>query len=152
MLRLAPHVPVFGLFLLLTAPLAACGGRDAHDIAADLEGTVSTSTVDRLLRDVDLNRAPVVLSVDREDTQTFGPSDQQAMETAMRETATELAGDHVQITQQVVEDTGTNTQELTVTLAVEHAGQTRYVPVTVDLLRDGRRLLVTAVHVMAAGR
>lgn len=152
MRRLAFHVQVLGV-LLLAGPLSGCGGRDAHDIAADLEGTVSTSTVDRLLRDVDLQRSPVVIAVDREETQTFGPADQAVLETVLHDAANGLQGDHVQVTQQVIEDTGANTQQLTVTLAVDHQGQaTRYVPITMDLLRDGRRLLITQVHVMAGGR
>jgi hypothetical protein len=151
MRRLASRLQVVG-FLLLAAPLIACGGRDAHDIAADFEGTVSSGTVDRLLRDVDLQRAPVAISVDREETQTFGAADQAALETALRDAANEMQGDRVQITQQVIEDTGANTQQLTVTLSVEHQGQSaRYVPVTMDLLRDGRRLLITQVHVMSGG-
>ncbi|MEI8255041.1 MAG: hypothetical protein WCJ30_05150 [Deltaproteobacteria bacterium] len=132
--------------------LAGCGGRDAQDIAADLEGTVSSSTVDHLLRNIDLQRSPVVVSVDREETQTFGPADQQALEVAVRDAVNESQGDRVQVTQRVLEDTGGETQQLTVTLAVDHQGHTRYVPIAMELLRDGRRMIVTQVRVMASSR
>jgi hypothetical protein len=137
---------------LLLPPLSsgcAGGGRDAHDIAADLEGTVSTSSVDRLLRDVDLSKASVTVSIDHADTQTFGPADQQALESYLRDAATGISGDRVHVTQQVVDDTGANTQQLTVTLEVVHEGATQYIPLAIDLVRDGRRMLVTRVRVMA---
>jgi hypothetical protein len=114
-----------------------------------MEGTVSSSTADRLLRDVDLSKSPVTVSVDHGETQTFGPSDQQALESFLRDAVTDSSGARVRVTQQVVDDTGSNTQELTVTLSVEHAGETDYVPVVVDLQRDGRRMIVTHVRVMA---
>ncbi len=152
MRRLVPRLRVIGILLLLSLPLVACGGRDAQDIAADLEGTVSTSTAERLLRNVDLQRAPVVISVDREESQTFGPSDQQALEAALRDAVNEAQGDRVRVTQRVIEDTGSDTQQLTVTLGVEHEGHTRYVPVVMDLQREGRRMIVTRVRVMASSR
>lgn len=152
MRRLVPRLRVVGLvlLLLLSVLLAGCGGRDAQDIAADLEGTVSSATVDRVLRNIDLQRSPVVVSVDREDPQTFGPSDQESLEAALRDAINEAQGDRVRVAQRVIEDLGPDTQQLTVTLSVEHRRNTRYVPVALDLQRDGRRMIVTQVHVMAS--
>ena len=153
--RLVPRVPRPGLSLLLlltTGLVAGCGGRAAHDVALDLEGTVSSSTVERVLRDVDLQRAPVTIAVDRLEPMEYGASDQQALEAALRDAVTDMQDARVHVTQEVVEDTSATTQQLTLTLQVEHASQTEYVPVVLDLLRDGRRMLITHVHVMAASR
>jgi hypothetical protein len=142
-------------FLLLAIPFAqgcATGGRDARDVANDLEGPVSSTTVDRLLRDVDLQHTPVSVSMGSEPEQQFGPADQQALETLLREAATSLSGDRAHVTQQVVEDTANGAQQLTVTVSLDHSGEMRYVPMVIDLVRDGRRVLVTHVRIMSSTR
>jgi hypothetical protein len=145
---------VLPLVLLLSPLSAGCGtgGRDAHDVAADFEGTVSPAMVEHLVRDVDLERAPLDVSMGHEIAQHFGPGDQQAFESFLRDAANEFAGDRVRVTQQVVEDTGHGTQQLTVTLEVQHGEQTRYVPVVLDLLRDGRRMVITRARVLGSSR
>jgi hypothetical protein len=151
MRRLAP----LALCLVLLPPLSAgcnVGGRDAHDVAADFEGPVSAGMVERLVRDVDLERAPLDISMGREVDEHFGAGDQPAFESFLRRVADELAGDQVRVTQQVVDETGPNSQRLTLTLALEHGGETRYVPVTLDLVREGRRVLVARARVMGSGR
>jgi hypothetical protein len=150
MRRLAP-LPLLAA-LLLTLPILGCaGGRDAHDVAADLEGTVSPQSAERLLRDVDLARAPVEISAGDDFDQTFAQGDQGALEQFLRDAAGDLAGDSVRVTQQTVEETGANAQRLAATLEVQHQGHAVYVPVELDLVRDGRRVFVTHVRVMIAG-
>jgi hypothetical protein len=137
------------LSTLLSLPGCGAGGRDARDIASDLEGTVGASTAERLLRDVDLTRAAITVSVGGEPEQRFADGDQEAFESSLRGAIALHNGARVRVTQQVVDDTGGNTYRLTVTLAVEEHGETQYVPAALDLLRDGRRMLITRVRVMA---
>lgn len=141
-------------FVFTLTSTAACGvsSRDGRDIAADLEGTVGEPMVARLLRDVDLSRAPLEVSAGRAMLERFESADQPRWESFLRESAEQLAGDSVRLTQQVLEDTGRDTQRLTVTLEVQHGTNTRYVPVELELLRDGRRVLVTRARVMAEVR
>lgn len=133
---------------------AGCGasGRDARDVAADLEGPVGETMVERLLRDVDLTRATLELSAGHSVFERFEGSDQQRLEAFLRETADQLAGDSLRVTQQVIEDTGRDTQRLTLTLEVHYSGGTRFVPVEIDLQRDARKVFVTRARVMAEVR
>jgi hypothetical protein len=110
---------------------------------------VSSATVDHLLRDVDVQHVPVTVSMGSEPEQHFGAGDQQALETLLRDTASSLAGDQAHVTQQVVEDGANGAQQLTVTVSLDHAGEMRYVPMVFDLVRDGRRVLITHVRVMS---
>lgn len=147
MRRLAPQaLSCMALLLSLSANCNA-GGRDAHDVAADFEGTVGPGIIERLVRDTDLERAPLTISVGHQST-FFTAGDQPALEAFLQRAASDLAGDRIRVTQEVVDDTGPGTQRLTLTLAIEHDGQVRYVPVALDLVRDGRRILVTRARVM----
>lgn len=147
-MRLVPSA-LLAVLLLLSPLSSGCsaGGRDAQDIAADFEGTISSATVERLMRDVDLSRAPLTVSVTGAESQQFDSDAQSSLESLLRSTLDEMNGDRVRVTQRVVDDTSPTTQQLTLTLEVDHGGQTRYVPLTLDLMRDGRRVLVTRVRV-----
>jgi len=128
------------------------GGRDGRDLAHDLEGTVSSSTVERLAGHFDLSRAPVVVSVASAGEQTFGASDQPALEASLRDALQPYDGARLSVTQQVYEESSASTGTLTLTLALEQQGTTRYVPVIFDLDRSGRRATVTRLRMMAPGR
>jgi hypothetical protein len=151
MRRLAPRAaPLLALLLLLSSG-CGLGGRDAHDIAADFEGSVSSqATVERLVRDIDLSHAAVSVSVGRDDPRQFGESDQGALEAYLHEVFAAAEGDRARVTQQVVDDLGSSGQRLTLTLSVEHDGQTRYVPATLELARVGRRMVITSLRLMNA--
>ncbi len=64
------------LWIVLGGLVGGCeGSRDAHDLATDLEGTVSETTPARILQDVDLTQVPLTLSVAGENIHRYGPHD-----------------------------------------------------------------------------
>lgn len=129
--------------------LAACssGERDADDVASDLEGVVSPATVDRLLHDVDLTRASLSLHVGTDAPERFGPDGQRALDTYLRDAEGRLAGAVIEVTQRSVEERGSTTV-MTLTLRVRQGGEERYVPVVLEVVRAGRRPVVTRARVM----
>lgn len=137
------------VLLVLMVLLVACasGERDAVDVAADLEGVVTAATVDRLLRDVDLSRAPLSVHVGADDPERFGADGQRALEGFLRRSADELMGAAVEITQRTVEERASGVS-MTLTLRVRRGADERYVPVVLDVVRAGRRWAVTRARVM----
>lgn len=129
--------------------LAACGSgeRDVDDVATDLEGTVTSATVDRVLRDVDLSRAALTIHVGSDAPERFGAEGQQALEEYLRNSAQELSGSVVEITQRSVEERP-NGVSMTLTLRVRKGADERFVPVVLDVVRAGRRWAVTRARVM----
>lgn len=134
---------------LLMALLVACssGERDPEDVASDLEGTVTAATVDRLLRDVDLSRAPLTVHVGSDAPERFSAEGQRALEEYLRRAADELSGAAVEITQRSVEERASGVS-VTLTLRVHRGADERYVPVVLDVVRAGRRWAVTRARVM----
>lgn len=129
--------------------LAACGSgeRDVDDVATDLEGTVTSATVDRVLRDVDLSRAALTIHVGSDAPERFGAEGQQALEEYLRNSAQALSGSVVEITQRSVEERP-NGVSMTLTLRVRKGADERFVPVVLDVVRAGRRWAVTRARVM----
>jgi hypothetical protein len=141
--------PTLGWLILMMLGLGCVGaGRDAHDVASDLEGTVTPAMVERLVRNTDLQQVALSISVGRWVNEHFDREDQPRLESFLRDAADALAGNRVRVTQQVVEDSGPNSQQLTLTVALEQSGQTRYIPVVLDLVRDGKRVVISRVRVM----
>lgn len=139
------------LFLTLTLALGACnvGDRSPSDVGDDLEGTVSSAMVERLLRDVDLAHTPLVVHVGSDEPQRYGGDGQRALEDFLRESETQLDGARVEVVQRVVEENGADAS-VTLTLKVQHHGETRFVPVLLEVTRSGRRLAITRARVMTA--
>lgn len=129
--------------------LAACGSgeRDADEVASDLEGVVSSASVDRVLRDVDLSRAPLTIHVGSDAPERFNADSQRALEEYLRGVSQELAGSVVEITQRSVVDRPSGVS-MTLTLRVRKGADERYVPVVLDVVRAGRRWAVTRARVM----
>lgn len=137
------------LLPLAMMALVACssGERDADDVATDLEGVVTPATVERLLRDVDLTRTAVTIHVGSDAPERFGPDGQRALEDYLRDAAQRLEGASVEITQRSVEERA-NGVAITLTLRVRQGAEERYVPVALEVVRAGRRWVVTRARVM----
>jgi len=133
--------------LLLLATACSSGERDVDDVASDLEGVVTAASVDRVLRDVDLSRAPLTVHVGAESPERFDAEGQRALEDYLRHAEEELHGAVVEITQRTAEERPTGVT-LTLTLRVRRGGDERYVPVVLDVVRAGRRWAVTRARVM----
>jgi len=134
---------------LVMLVLVACssGERDADDVAGDLEGVVTSATVERLLRDVDLTRTALTIHVGSDAPERFGPDGQRALEDYLRDAAQRMEGAIVEITQRSVEERGSATV-MTLTLRVRQGAEERYVPVALEVVRAGRRWVVTRARVM----
>lgn len=133
--------------LLLLATACSSGERDPDDVASDLEGVVTAASVDRVLRDVDLSRAPLTVSVGGEAPERFDAEGQRALEDYLRRAEEDLHGAVVEITQRTVEERATGVS-MTLTLRVRRGAEERYVPVVLDVVRAGRRWAVTRARVM----
>jgi hypothetical protein len=101
--------------LLLLATACSSGERDVDDVASDLEGVVTAASVDRVLRDVDLSRAPLTVHVGAESPERFDAEGQRALEDYLRHAEEELHGAVVEITQRTAEERPTGVT-LTLTL------------------------------------
>lgn len=138
--------------LAVTLAVTGCGGggRDAHEVVSDLEGTVSSDSAPaRILQDVDLAHAPLTLSVAGDETRRYGPEDQRALEEYLHDAARQADGASITVVQEVVEETA-GIIHVTLNLRVRTQDEERYVPVGLDLTRTGRRLVITHARVMLA--
>lgn len=134
-----------GLLVLVAG--CSSGERDADEVVTDLEGTVSASTVERLLRDVDLTRTALTIHVGSESPERFGADGQRALEDYLRDAAQRLEGARVEVTQRVVEERAGGLA-ITLTLRVRQGETERYVPAALEVTRAGRRWVVTRARVM----
>lgn len=139
------------VFVLSAVLLGGCnvGERAPADLGDDLEGTVSTAMAERLLRDVDLASAPLVVHVGSDDPQRFGADGQHALEEYLREAVTDLDGARIEVVQSVVEE-GAPEVRVTLTLKVKQGSDTRFVPVLLEVRRTPRKLVITRARVMTA--
>lgn len=103
----------------------------------------------RLLQDVDLVQLGLTVRAGSSETARFGANDQVRFEQLLRAAERALDGDRVRVVQTVTDHAAGPSPTVTVTLAVEHQSRQQYVPVRLELQRDGNRLLVTGVRIMA---
>lgn len=131
--------------------VAACtpGGREVQALVEDVSGTVDADVAARVLRHVDVVRAPITVTAGRDFERTYGVQDQVAFEQLVREQIGDLSGRSVRVSQQVVDERADDGAAVTLTLVLEGGGQPpRVVPVAMELQRVGGKLLVTQLRVM----